>query len=87
MLKFKATRLCAFLTGFVLGLAGVALDKAGKRALVSFTFESPRVFPFVIVYFLVTGLLFVIGPQTWSGASLAVPPALVGQLQTSSLAI
>lgn len=66
MLRFKATKVSAFLSGFVLSFAGVAFDIASKRKLVSFTFDSPRVLPFVGIFFIVTGLIFVIGPQMFS---------------------
>ena len=63
MLKFKATKRSAFLVGFSLSFAAVAFDIAHERALVSFTLDSPNVFPIVGIYFLVTGICFVIGPR------------------------
>jgi hypothetical protein len=63
MLRFKATKVSAFLAGFVLSFAGSAFDIASKRRLVSFTFDSPSVFPFVGMFFIATVLIFVIGPQ------------------------
>jgi uncharacterized membrane protein (Fun14 family) len=66
MLKFKATKVSAFLAGFVLSFAVVASDIANKRELVGFTLDSPRMFPFVGMFFFVSVIAFVIGPQMFS---------------------
>jgi hypothetical protein len=66
MLKFKATRVSAFLAGYALGFAVVASDIANKRKLVAFTLDSPQMFPFVGMFFFVSVLAFVIGPQMFS---------------------
>lgn len=40
MLRFKATKLSAFLAGFVLNFSVVATDLANKRNLISFTLDT-----------------------------------------------
>jgi hypothetical protein len=66
MLKFKATKVSAILAGYVLSFAVVASDIASKRKLVAFTLDSPQMFPFVGMFFFVSVLAFVIGPQMFS---------------------
>lgn len=66
MLKFKATKLSAFLAGFALSFAAVASDIANKRGLLGFTLDSPGMFPYVAIFFFISVLVFVIGPQIFS---------------------
>lgn len=63
MTKFKATKVSAFLAGFVLSFSVVASDIANKRQLLAFTLDSPQMFPFVAMFFFVSVFAFVIGPQ------------------------
>ncbi len=66
MLKFKATNVSAFLAGFVLSFSVIASDIASRRSLIPFTLDSPKMFPYVAMFFFVSVLLFVIGPQVVS---------------------
>lgn len=66
MLIFKATKVSAFLAGFVLSFSVVASDIANKRKLIAFTLDSPETFPFVLIFFFVSAFAFVIGPQVFS---------------------
>ena len=66
MLKFKATKISAFLAGFSLAFAVVGSDIANKRGVVSFTFDSPQMFPYVLMFFFAPVFVFVIGPQVFS---------------------
>lgn len=66
MLKFKATKVSAFLAGFALSFAVVASDIANKRKLIGFTLDSPQMFPFVGMFFFGSVFIFVIGPQIFS---------------------
>lgn len=66
MPKFKATKVTAFLAGFALSFAAVASDIAKKHGLIGFTLDSPGMFPYVLIFFFVSVLAFVIGPQIFS---------------------
>ena len=64
MFQFKATKFSAFFAGFVLSFSVVASDIASKRNLITFTLDSPKMFPFVMMFFFASGFIFVVGPQT-----------------------
>jgi hypothetical protein len=66
MLKFKATKVSAFLAGFSLSFAVVASDIANRHHILAFTLDNPQMFPFVIIFFFVSVFAFVIGPQVSS---------------------
>ena len=57
----NATRATAFLSGASLVAIATILDVLKARGLISYNAESPEVFPFLLVYFFVTAVVFVLG--------------------------
>ena len=60
-MNIRANSLTAFLSGFSLSVAAGALDIAMGEGYIPFNAESDHIFPFFAAYFLITGIVFVIG--------------------------
>ena len=76
-MSIRATKISAFLSGFTLGLAVTLLDIAKDNGIISFNADSNYVFPFFGLYFLVTGILFVIGIETIKAKQLHAEAGMV----------
>lgn len=60
-MNIRATKISAFLSGLSLGLAASIMNLAKREGFISFNTDSSNVFPFFVLYFLLTGVLYVIG--------------------------
>jgi hypothetical protein len=60
-MNIRASKISAFFSGLSLTLIASLLDFAQNKGMIDFNAESRNVFPFIAIYFLVTGILFVIG--------------------------